>query len=476
MNPSEKEIQTYIWEHRDEFWDMVEVKNAPPLPEKEPWEYEPWELIYGQLITEYFRNVEYLKGLNLFGCEIGLPKEGESTIRTDLLGCLEGVNGFVVCELKVNRQPERQAYTELFAYSNYVRSKIAPMGRRDVFYLLISPMEERIVRESTICNLLYERNSVIVLTPEWNEEEQSLKLNLWVPEMMEFRTFTKTAFAFQNIDTFKVTWRSPGKWSPLKKGATPNNRMIHQLNQVSAYAAQLMEARGINGFAYCSQLYPKWRDAGYIENGLVICGINPYKAAKTKLLYEHGLTLNQAAETSVEPISLFNLFPHLQHHCEEANKEDNYWFWMSENWSSDLNEIAFEVRRRLTTSFHGEPMLTDYGGFTWDSFLHNSIEDKDCWNYDIHLTGLLREVYDLKLAHHYKAFRGYTPDKKSEIAESGMLSPYFIDMLNSQVHVREFLRSLTEGAVNDKMENPLDDEVLIHEYYREHFDLPNIQN
>lgn len=463
MQKSEKAIQQYIWEHKEEFWNMVEIGSIPLLPEKKPWEYEPWELVYYQLIAEYFQNVEYLQGLNLFGCEVGLPEEGESTIRTDLLGCLEGVNGFVVCELKVNRQPERQAYTELFAYSNVVRSKIAPMGRRDIFYLLISPMEERIVREATICNLLYERNRVVALIPEWDEVNQKLTLKLWVPENKEFKIFTKTAFAFQNIDTFKVTWRWPGKWSPDENGAKPNEQMIHQLNQVSSYAAQLMEARGINGFVYCSQLYPEWRDAGYIENGLVICGINPFKAAKTKLLYEHGATLKEAAD--VESISLLNLFPHLKKHCLEPNEEVNYWEWMSNNWSSALHEIAFEVRKRLTTSFHAEPMLTDHGCFTWDSFLNNSIEDKDCWNYDIHLTGMLRDFYDFQLELKYSAFKKYTPKQKSEITENGDLKPHYIDMINSQEHVREFLKSITKGADEDKIEHPLDEEILWHNNY-----------
>lgn len=459
MAKSEKDIQNYIWEHKEDFWDMVDVGNTPSFVDKKPWEYEPWELIYQQLISEYYKNVEYLRGLNLFGCEIGLPKDGENTIRTDLLGCIEGVNGFVVCELKVNKQPERQAYTELFAYSNYVRSKIAPTSKRDIFYLLISPMEERIVREATICNLLYERNRVVAMVPEWIEDEQRLKLKVWVPEMKEFRTFTKTAFAFQNIDTFKVTWRWPGKWSPSEQGAKPNSEMIHQLNQVSAYTAQLMEARGINGFTYCSQLYPEWRDAGYVENGLVICGINPFKATKTKLLYEHGSTLKEAAETDIEPISIFNLFPHLKNHCEDANTEHNFWSWMGENWSSALEEIAFEVRKRLTTSFYPEPILTDHGGFTWDSFLNNSIEDMDCWNYDIHLTSLLREFYDLKLEHHYKAFKEYRSEMKCEIAESGYLMPHYIDMLNSQEHIRNFLRSITEGAEDDVIDNPVDGDI-----------------
>lgn len=465
MQKTEKEIQKYIWEHKDEFWDMVEEANKPSFPEKDPWEYEPWELIYHQVISDYFQSASYLKTLNLFGCEVGLPKDGESTIRTDLLGCLEGVNGFVVCELKVNRQPERQAFTELFAYSNVVRNKIAPMGRKDIVYLLISPMEERIVREATICNLIYERNSIVAFVPEWNKATQKLKLKLWVPEMKEFNTFTKTAFAFKNIDTFKVTWRWPGKWSPIIKGAKPDGQMIHQLNQVSAYAAQLMEASSINGFVYCSQLYPQWRDAGFIENGLVICGINPYKAAKTKLLYEHGETLKDAAETDVEALSIFNLFPHLKDHCLEANEEVNYWYLMSENWCSALDDIAFNVRNRLTTSFNAKPQDTDYGSFTWDSFLNNSIEDMDCWNYDIHLTGLLREFYDCQLELKYSTFQKYSTEQKSNVAENGYLKPHYIDMLNSQEHVREFLKSLTEGDEDDVIDKPLDGEILWQNNY-----------
>ena len=465
MQRTEIDIQNYIWEHKDKLCDMLEIGKKPSLPDKKPWEYEPWELIYYHIIPEYYRNAENLYGLRLFGCEVGLPKEGESTIRTDLLGCFEGYNGYVICELKVNRQPERQAYTELFAYSNVVRSKIAPMGRQDIFYLLISPMEERIVREATICNLLYERNRTVAFKPIWNEEKQELKLKLWVPMMNDFKTFTKTAFAFKNIDTFKVTWRWPGKWSPIENGANPDENMIHQLNQVSSYAAQIMESRGINGFVYCSQLYPEWRDAGYIENGLVICGINPFKAAKTKLLYEHGSTLEEAADAEVESVSLLNLFPHLQKHCLAPNEEENYWEWMSNNWSSALNEIAFEVRERLTSSFHAEPMLTDHDCFTWYSFLNNSIEDKDCWNYDIHLTGMLREFYDFQLELQYRAFPNYTPKEKGAIVDKDYLKPHYIDMFNSQEHVREFLKSITKGAAEDKTEHPLDEEILWHNNY-----------
>ena len=63
MQKTEKEIQKYTWEHKYEFWDMVEEPNKPSFPEKNPWEYEPWELIYHQVISEYFQSASDLKTL-----------------------------------------------------------------------------------------------------------------------------------------------------------------------------------------------------------------------------------------------------------------------------------------------------------------------------------------------------------------------------------------------------------------------------
>lgn len=81
---TEKEIQKYIWEHKDEISDMLEIGSKPSLPDKKPWEYEPWELIYYHIISEYYQNAENLYGLQLFGCEVGMPKDGDSTIRSML--------------------------------------------------------------------------------------------------------------------------------------------------------------------------------------------------------------------------------------------------------------------------------------------------------------------------------------------------------------------------------------------------------
>lgn len=443
MNFRETDVQTYIWEHRDELFSMIEKPVFETDPDKMPWEYEPWELLYYHALEEYKEHYEHLEDLNIFGFEVIMPKEGENPIRADFLGCLEGENGTVVCELKVNRHPERQAYTELFAYANYVRSKFAPMGRRDVFYLLISPMEERIVREATINSLLYDRNRVVAIIPEMGDTLESLRFKLWIPSKNDFKVITRTAFAFDNIDVFRISWSgATGIWSPIEEGKEPNSEMIHRLNKVSHYAAQLMETSGINGFVYCLQSYPKVRDNGFLENGITLCGINPYKAAKTKCLLEEGCSIEEAIKADIEYIGLEHVFPAMMKNCEEANREFNYWSWMAESWSSCLTRIGLDVVKRCNQTFGPSHYEHGYGDFTWESYLNESSEDKLCWNYDISLTGIFREIYDLKLKKHYDAAGLYSKEEKGEIIESGMLEWHAIDMMYDHNHIRDFIRGL----------------------------------
>lgn len=460
MTFCEKEIQEYIWDHKEKFYSMIEKPVFESDPNKMPYEYEPWELLYYKTLKEYEENFKSLEGLVLFGREVRLEKSGEGTIRTDFLGCFEGENGLVICELKVNRAPERQAYTELFGYANHVRSKFAPMGRLDVFYLLISPMEERILREATITNLLYDKNRVIALIPEVEENIDSLKFKVWIPPKEEFKIFTKTAFAFENIDTFKISWRGAlGKWSPDQKGKDPNAEMIHQLNKVSHYAAQIMEVNGINGFVYCSQLYPTSRDLGFLENGITICGINPFKAAKTRMLYEYGYSIKDAARLSVESFSLGNIFPSILKNCKEANSEFNYWEWMDQSWLSNIEKIAFDVVKKANQTFGPAQFEQGYGEFTWETYLNRSSEDYGCWNYDTSLTGLFREIYDIKLERYYNAVDKYSSDIKSRIMESGILEWHGIDMMYSQDHIREFIRGLIGKDENDRIETPSKEDI-----------------
>ena len=95
---SEKEIQEYIWNNKDDFFNLFEPANFPVLTDKKPWEYTPSELLYFHMIERYEKIWNSLYYLDLFGCEVPLKKENDSTIRADFLGALEGQNGIVIIE------------------------------------------------------------------------------------------------------------------------------------------------------------------------------------------------------------------------------------------------------------------------------------------------------------------------------------------------------------------------------------------
>ena len=96
MKFRETEVQSFIWEHKEELFSRIEIPCFETDPGKKPWEYDPWELLYYQAIKEYEEAYKSLERLEIFGCEVRLSKEDDSTIRTDFLGCLEGENGFVI--------------------------------------------------------------------------------------------------------------------------------------------------------------------------------------------------------------------------------------------------------------------------------------------------------------------------------------------------------------------------------------------
>lgn len=78
-----------------------------------------------------------------------------------------------------------------------------------------------------------------------------------------------------------------------------------------------------------------------------------------------------------------------------------------------------------------------------------SSEDMACWNYDMTLTGIFRELYALKLERHYNAVKSYISEEKGDIIESGKLEWHCIDMMYSHYHIREFIRGLYESEKNE---------------------------
>lgn len=450
---TEKQIQNYIWEKRESFADLLVTPQFPKVKFENPAYASPSDVLYNMVIDRYKKLWESISDIGFFGCEVSLTEEGQSTMRTDFLANRCGDDGIVVIELKKSDQTARQAYTELFAYGSYLRTKFTPMSGGDIIYVLISPVGERIVEQATINTFIYDNNKVCLLVPKYeNNDISTLKLELWIPDKKVFKDLTYSCFNKENISVSKIVWESlPSEWSP-KPGEKPTPEMYKRLNKVSSIAAQIMEERGIHGFVYCAQLIPEFAKTGFDMNAIVLAGVNPYKVTRERFLSDiaPNCTKKLANRINKFEVNMLDILPSLASKAGDINTDENYLENLEETWASKLDEIGFGVPNFLTQTFERNYVSKEHGDFTWETLLDND-EDYLSNNLDIHLTGIFRQLFFEYARIDYEYIRTHS-DKELEdfpaYQEGGI--PYeFIDMVNSQGYVRLFIERLANPFLLD---------------------------
>ena len=88
---TEKEIQNYIWEHKEEFEKFLQPIEFPEKPVKSPWEYSPTEILYYHIIDKYKAIWEAVQSIDFLGCEVPLKKEGGGSVDALFAECLADV-------------------------------------------------------------------------------------------------------------------------------------------------------------------------------------------------------------------------------------------------------------------------------------------------------------------------------------------------------------------------------------------------
>lgn len=441
---TEKEIQNYIWERKENWIDLLSPIVFPKTIEIEnPSNLTPSQAIFNMIITQYEEHFNSLFDLELIGCEVHLKKDTDSTIRADFLGILGGRNGLTVIELKKSKQTERQAYTELLAYGSHLKTIFSPMSKMDIAYVLISPMEERIVREATINSILYDKTNVIALIPKWKDNNiNSLSLEPWIPSFEEIDNLTTSCFSDSNFDIFKVAWDAlEGDWSPLEDGNDPDQNMIDKMNTISAYAAQLMEAKGIHGFVYTMQNWSETKKMGHLINAVVIGGINPYKATKNRVLTKkHNLRQNQADKILINSIDIYEIIPELKRK-EEPKDGTNHLSDLSMTWSNEIAGIGFNIVNLLTKSIDKDFVETGHGSFDWYSYKKILVENVYSHNFEMRVTGLIRELFFEYSKLDYDFIRENGFDEHNQYF-NGDIPNYLVDISTNQYYLRNFIKRL----------------------------------
>lgn len=395
MKFSEKQIQNYIWDHRDEFelflddpefLQQVEFKNDLS-------DVSAQSLIKNQINKKLEKLHSKLYGIEFIGCEVPLEQESNSTIRADFLAYFPDDTGIAVVELKKSSQTERQAFTELLAYSNHLTTLFPAMSREDSVYILISPMTTRIARDAVIQSLTFDNRQIVALIPYFVDQNDisTLKLKLWLPTDSELATFSNVAFSEDNFSVCKIVWEySEDRWD-APKGENPIPELVEQLNSVSAYAAQKMEESGIHGFAYCSQTWSELAEVLPYTNSLVLVGLNPYAVGGAQyLVKEKKAKLDEIPH----PLSYLPSISELIPKGISIDGDDYVMSSLYSVWSSQLFRIGLNVVESATKTIDGKEGHIDQGFLDWGSYQRTFLEDVSCHNFLVRPTGLIRKLYD----------------------------------------------------------------------------------
>lgn len=285
---TEKEIQNHIWENRNNFPDLlIEPAGLEIIEFNEDLSNVTAQLLIKNRINSKLSNLHSkLYGLEFIGCEVPLEQNSNSTIRADFLAIFCDDTGLAVIELKKSEQTERQAFTELLAYSNHMTTLFPSMTKNDSVYILISPMETRIARDAVIQSLIFDNRDIITLIPTFSDPLNitSLKLELWIPDQTELATFSNIAFREDNFSVCKLSWEYDAERWGAAKGEELLHSFVSQFDNISCLAAQYMEESGVHGFAYCSQLWPELSQVLPFTNSLVLVGMNPYAVGSVQHL------------------------------------------------------------------------------------------------------------------------------------------------------------------------------------------------
>ncbi|WP_273209102.1 hypothetical protein [Runella zeae] len=453
---TEHEIQKHIWESKEK-WEELIIDIE--FPEKYSFDADedsinnlsPDMLIYNELIERLEDLFSSIKGLRLFGCEVPLKKDGDSTIRADLLGIIEGISGIALIEIKKSAQTERQSYTELLAYAAHLHSLFPTISKDDITYILISPMEERIVREATIHSFLFDEKPVFAFIPSWTGDDiTTLKLTPWIPSVQDIIHVTQSVFSQKNFEVFKVTWDKIDDWN-AEKGENPTEYMIERMNKITSYAAQIMESKGIHGFVYTSQAYP---ELPFLPNSIVIAGINPFKVAKDNFLIKEGISPFKLGDISDEAINLLQIIPELTNKAREVNEENEYLYDLIITWSNTISKIAFDSVELMTTNDKNERYERDWGGMTWDQYQTIMLEDALGFNFCVKPTGLLRKLFVDYTKEDYKYLSKHGYENHPSLGH-GDIPTFVVDYLNEQHYFRDFLLRLFDPfhEVRDELED-----------------------
>lgn len=276
---SEDQVHEYLYQRGLEalIEDVPELNVDPEAlpPNEEDLDFELWRILKARAVEKIEALHETIRYGRFLGSKVKLPTDNTRPMELDLFGQYE--DGLFILELKVDRSAERNAFSELMAYSNYIAGIFPLSGHKDIANVLVANIDNKITRQAFLYDLLINDRNVIVYKPFFSDETlQSLKLQLHLPSDEDFRHLTNDLLSHDAMSCVVASFDDLEGWfdSEEEQGALQSHTIKH-LAELSAYTAQLMESEHLHGFCFVRK---PWREIPrYHRNSLIICALNPFQ-------------------------------------------------------------------------------------------------------------------------------------------------------------------------------------------------------
>ncbi len=325
-------------------------------------EFELWRVIKARVLEKLSRLHATLHESEFIGSKVKLPIDKTMPMELDLLGQHEG--GLFILELKVNRAAERNAFSELFAYSNFVAQMFAMSGPKDITNVLVANLDAKITREAYLYDLLIGDREVIVYKPVFpNGTLESLRLQLHIPADEDFQHLTNRLLAHDAMACVVASFDDLNGWFDNREtDGELNDYTKDHLGALSGYAAQLLEAEHLHGFCFVRK---HWKELPFSHrSSLILCAVNPFRVA------DHTL-----ADPLIEQVA--------PEHRDTIFEFPDYAF---------EDRLLVLARRAIEDCLpQGHPYDREVP--LWSGMVNSMIETVLTHNFSFHPTGLFREAY-----------------------------------------------------------------------------------
>ena len=374
-------------------------------------EFELWKIIKKRCLEKISSIHQKIKYGHLIGSDIKLPTDSSKPMEMDLLGLHE--DGIFIIELKTDSSAERNSFTELLAYSNYISETFPASGKKDTINVLIANLKPKITRNAYLYDLIIADRETIVYKPILeNERLESLKLHIHIPSDDDFKHFTNTLISHDAFSAVVLSFNDmPGWFDSVETENKLSATTEKNLSIISSHTAQIMEAEQLHGFCFIRKRWEELNQNYQFENSIIICAINPFKNPEEEQLCK---LIEQLSE---EDIGDFIEYP-------------------EKGFNSRLIKLAIRIQQECLDT----PAHTEINTRNWNTLVHEFEEVVQTHNIAFHATGLLREAYTGYLEQIYKF------DKESEYKED--ISKFKAIELSNWFRAWLFMEkmSLTEDA------------------------------